>query len=64
MGEKELEPNLPLLKRNEMLVEEFCNEVGVDRRVLKVWMHNNKNPLRKREMGFGHNGNGNGDSQL
>ncbi|XP_059446988.1 zinc-finger homeodomain protein 11-like [Corylus avellana] len=48
-------------KSNEMLVEEFCNEVGVDRRVLKVWMHNNKNPLRKREMGFGQNGNGNGD---
>ncbi|XP_062161424.1 zinc-finger homeodomain protein 11-like [Alnus glutinosa] len=53
-------------KSNEMVVEEFCNEVGVDRRVLKVWMHNNKNPLRKREMGFGHNGsvtdgNGNGD---
>lgn len=52
-------------KSNEMLVEEFCNEVGVDRRVLKVWMHNNKNPLRKKEMGFGHNnslndGNGNG----
>jgi predicted site-specific integrase-resolvase len=40
-----------MLKRNEMLVEEFCNEVGVDRRVLKVWMHKNKNPSRKREIG-------------
>jgi hypothetical protein len=49
LGEKELEPNLPLLKRNEMLVEDICNEVGLDRRVLKVWMHKNKNPLRKRE---------------
>ncbi|KAF5449646.1 hypothetical protein F2P56_030069 [Juglans regia] len=53
-------------KSNEMLVEEFCNEVGIDRRVLKVWMHNNKNPLRKKDLGCGHNSsvndeNGNGD---
>ncbi|XP_041014696.1 zinc-finger homeodomain protein 11-like [Juglans microcarpa x Juglans regia] len=48
-------------KSNEMLVE-FCNEVGVNRRVLKVWMHNNKNPLRKKEMGFGHNSGVNDDN--
>lgn len=36
-------------KRDEELVQEFCNEVGVDRGVLKVWMHNNKNTLGKRD---------------
>ncbi|KAK4271997.1 hypothetical protein QN277_020608 [Acacia crassicarpa] len=36
-------------KRDEDLVQEFCNEVGVDRGVLKVWMHNNKNTLGKRD---------------
>ncbi|XP_037492068.1 zinc-finger homeodomain protein 11-like [Jatropha curcas] len=30
-------------KRDEELIQEFCNEVGVDKGVLKVWMHNNKN---------------------
>lgn len=36
-------------KRDEDLVQEFCNEVGVDRGVLKVWMHNNKNTSAKKE---------------
>ncbi|OVA13369.1 ZF-HD homeobox protein [Macleaya cordata] len=35
-------------KRDEGLVEEFCNEVGVGRSVLKVWMHNNKHTFGKR----------------
>ncbi|CAI9109697.1 OLC1v1009567C1 [Oldenlandia corymbosa var. corymbosa] len=30
-------------KRDEELIGEFCNEIGVDKGVLKVWMHNNKN---------------------
>ncbi|XP_039004130.1 zinc-finger homeodomain protein 11-like isoform X2 [Hibiscus syriacus] len=34
----------------ERLVKEFCNEVGVDREVLKVWMHNNKNTFGKKGM--------------
>lgn len=34
-------------KRDEE-VQEFCNEVGVDRGVLKVWMHNNKNTFGKK----------------
>ena len=43
-------------KCNDGLVEEFCNEVGIDRKVLRVWMHNNKSTLRKKEMGLlGHN---------
>ncbi|XP_061356088.1 zinc-finger homeodomain protein 9-like [Gastrolobium bilobum] len=36
-------------KRDEDMVMEFCNEVGVDRSVLKVWMHNNKNTYGKRD---------------
>ncbi|KAK7295364.1 hypothetical protein RJT34_18271 [Clitoria ternatea] len=36
-------------KRDDDLVQEFCNEVGVDRGVLKVWMHNNKNTLAKKD---------------
>ena len=37
-------------KSEEKLIEEFCNEVGFDRGVLKVWMHNNKNTFGKKEM--------------
>ncbi|XP_022151203.1 zinc-finger homeodomain protein 9 [Momordica charantia] len=29
-------------KSDERLVEEFCNEIGIGKRVLRVWMHNNK----------------------
>ncbi|KAL1824510.1 hypothetical protein ACET3Z_011288 [Daucus carota] len=29
-------------KRDEAAISDFCNEIGVDRGVLKVWMHNNK----------------------
>ncbi|XP_059655047.1 zinc-finger homeodomain protein 9-like [Cornus florida] len=36
-------------KCDEGLVEEFCNEVGVGKGVLKVWMHNNKHNFGKRE---------------
>ncbi|CAN1177360.1 Zinc-finger homeodomain protein 4 [Linum perenne] len=31
-----------LQKQEDSLVQQFCNEIGVKRRVLKVWMHNNK----------------------
>lgn len=37
-------------KRDEDLVAEFCSEVGVDKGVLKVWMHNNKNTFGKRDV--------------
>ncbi|XP_057967404.1 zinc-finger homeodomain protein 9 [Malania oleifera] len=52
-------------KRDDELVAQFCSEVGIDRGVLKVWMHNNKNTFGKRDQvngaGNGHgNGNGNG----
>ncbi|KAI3974228.1 hypothetical protein MKX01_033479 [Papaver californicum] len=36
-----------LQKRDDNLIAEFCNEIGVGRSVLKVWMHNNKNTLGK-----------------
>ncbi|KAE8695782.1 Zinc-finger homeodomain protein 9 [Hibiscus syriacus] len=35
-------------KRDEEDIQEFCHEVGVDRGVLKVWMHNNKNTFGKK----------------
>ncbi|XP_058739255.1 zinc-finger homeodomain protein 9-like [Vicia villosa] len=36
-------------KKDEDYVHEFCNEICVDRSVLKVWMHNNKNTFAKRD---------------
>lgn len=48
-------------KRDDDLIHEFCNEVGVDRTVLKVWMHNNKNTFGKRDLnGAGGSGSGTG----
>ncbi|XP_023533426.1 zinc-finger homeodomain protein 10-like [Cucurbita pepo subsp. pepo] len=35
-------------KRDEDLVRDFCNEIGIERGVLKVWMHNNKNTMGKK----------------
>lgn len=32
-------------KQDESVVQQFCEEIGVKRRVLKVWMHNNKHNL-------------------
>ncbi|CAI8591811.1 unnamed protein product [Vicia faba] len=36
-------------KKDEDYIHEFCNEICVDRSVLKVWMHNNKNTFAKRD---------------
>uniref|UniRef100_A0ACD5Y8M8 Uncharacterized protein n=1 Tax=Avena sativa TaxID=4498 RepID=A0ACD5Y8M8_AVESA len=38
-------------KHDEAAVQQFCDEVGVKRHVLKVWMHNNKHTLGKRPPG-------------
>ncbi|KAK6159706.1 hypothetical protein DH2020_003087 [Rehmannia glutinosa] len=38
-------------KQEEGVVQQFCQEVGVKRRVLKVWMHNNKHNLAKKNLG-------------
>ncbi|KAL1536754.1 zinc-finger homeodomain protein 1-like isoform X2 [Salvia divinorum] len=35
-------------KQDEDLVQQFCNEAGIKRHVLKVWMHNNKHTLGKK----------------
>ncbi|CAO2816307.1 unnamed protein product [Amaranthus hypochondriacus] len=35
-------------KTNEEMVNGFCNEIGVEKGVFKVWMHNNKNTFGKR----------------
>ncbi|KAL6554895.1 hypothetical protein OROGR_006153 [Orobanche gracilis] len=35
-------------KQDEEIVQHFCNEVGIKRHVLKVWMHNNKHTLGKK----------------
>ncbi|GAV67917.1 ZF-HD_dimer domain-containing protein [Cephalotus follicularis] len=32
-------------KHDDAVVQQFCNETGVKRHVLKVWMHNNKHTL-------------------
>ncbi|CAJ1939831.1 unnamed protein product [Sphenostylis stenocarpa] len=48
-------------KGDDGLVQEFCNDIGVSRGVFKVWMHNNKNTLRKRS-DQGENANANENS--
>lgn len=35
-------------KQDEEQVQRFCNETGVKRQVFKVWMHNNKQAIKKR----------------
>ncbi|KAE8681294.1 Zinc-finger homeodomain protein 11 [Hibiscus syriacus] len=37
-------------KSKERQIEEFCYEVGVDRGVFKVWMHNNKNSFNIKDI--------------
>ncbi|XP_021771884.1 zinc-finger homeodomain protein 4-like [Chenopodium quinoa] len=34
--------NWKIQRVDEGLVQQFCQEVGIKRRVLKIWMHNNK----------------------
>ncbi|KAL2898527.1 Zinc-finger homeodomain protein 9 [Bienertia sinuspersici] len=59
-------------KTNEEMVNSFCNEIGVERGVFKVWMHNNKNTFGKRSTtattttasGSANNHNNNGDGHL
>ncbi|PIN24497.1 hypothetical protein CDL12_02785 [Handroanthus impetiginosus] len=36
-------------KRDEDIINDFCSEVGVDKGVFKVWMHNNKNTFGKKD---------------
>ncbi|KAL5553846.1 hypothetical protein UlMin_041247 [Ulmus minor] len=53
-----------MLRSEEKLIGDFCNEVGVSRDVLKVWMHNNKHTLGKKYRGsHDSNNSNNGDSE-
>ena len=37
-------------KQDEQEVQQFCSQVGVKRQVFKVWMHNNKQAMKKQQM--------------
>ncbi|KAK9113102.1 hypothetical protein Scep_020621 [Stephania cephalantha] len=37
-------------KQDENAVQQFCAEVGVKRQVFKVWMHNNKHAIKKKDL--------------
>ncbi|KAI5679034.1 hypothetical protein M9H77_09984 [Catharanthus roseus] len=47
-------------KSDDSMIREFCNEIGVGKGVLKVWMHNNKNKKDIVIVGGGNGGNING----
>lgn len=51
-----------MIKNDADLVEDFCNEIGIGKSVLKVWMHNNKHTFGKKENISNNNNNNNGDS--
>lgn len=36
-------------KKEEDAINDFCNEIGVEKGVLKVWMHNNKTTFAKKD---------------
>ncbi|KFK25766.1 hypothetical protein AALP_AA8G156900 [Arabis alpina] len=55
-----------MLKADDVAVREFCREIGVDKNVFKVWMHNNKIAGRggaRRSNGGDGVGGGGGDSR-
>ncbi|OMO56921.1 hypothetical protein CCACVL1_26165 [Corchorus capsularis] len=37
-------------KQDEQEVQQFCAQTGVKRQVFKVWMHNNKQAMKKKQM--------------
>lgn len=45
-------------KRDEDLIIGFCNEIGVEKGVFKVWMHNNKTNLGSKKDSGNQNDNG------
>lgn len=36
-------------KQNESEVQRICEEVGINRQVFKVWLHNNKQAMKKKQ---------------
>ncbi|KAK4366604.1 hypothetical protein RND71_014484 [Anisodus tanguticus] len=47
-------------KQDEEIINKLCNEIGVEKGVLKVWMHNNKSNFGRKETNNNINGNANG----
>ncbi|XP_047313410.1 zinc-finger homeodomain protein 9-like [Impatiens glandulifera] len=39
-------------KRDEEMISEFCSDMGLEKTVFKVWMHNNKSTFGKKDMGI------------
>ncbi|KVH92359.1 zinc-finger homeodomain protein 6-like [Cynara cardunculus var. scolymus] len=37
-------------KQDEQEIQQFCNEVGLKRQVFKVWMHNSKQAMKKKQV--------------
>lgn len=37
-------------KHDEQLVQQLCQETGIKRQVFKVWMHNNKQAMKKKQI--------------
>ncbi|KAM7251931.1 hypothetical protein ACFE04_023814 [Oxalis oulophora] len=37
-------------KQDEVEIQRFCKQLGVKRQVFKVWMHNNKHSIKKKQM--------------
>ncbi|KAJ6732889.1 ZINC-FINGER HOMEODOMAIN PROTEIN 7 [Salix koriyanagi] len=37
-------------KQDDQELQQFCSQVGVKRKVFKVWMHNNKQAMKKKQM--------------
>ncbi|KAK9669743.1 hypothetical protein RND81_13G151500 [Saponaria officinalis] len=49
-------------KQEECVVQQFCQEIGVKRRVLKVWMHNNKHNFANKTNNISNNNNNSSSS--
>lgn len=45
-------------KQDEELIKQLCHEIGVEKGVLKVWMHNNKNNFGRKDQPVANNMNG------
>lgn len=45
-------------KQDEELINKLCHEIGVEKGVLKVWMHNNKNNFGRKDQTVANNMNG------
>ncbi|CAN1814109.1 Zinc-finger homeodomain protein 5 [Linum perenne] len=37
-----------ILKQDESEMDRFCSEIGVKSKVFRVWMHNNKQAMKRK----------------